>query len=66
MWSRPSIYRSFSGLFINLSAGWLTTVFILPIQGLLGTVSLFQLTLNLLYGIVCLVVSVYLDERSQL
>lgn len=61
MFSHPQM-RSLSALFVNLAAGWFATVFILPIQGFAGRVSFSQLTVNMFYGIVCLLVSMRMEE----
>ena len=59
--SKPWL-RSISGLFINISAAWFATIFILPLSQALGKISLLQLTLNLVYGIVYLSLSAYLEQ----
>lgn len=63
---RPAAIRSISGVLINLSAGWFATVFILPLQGFIGHVSFAQLILNLVYAIVCLKLSIRLEELLDL
>ncbi len=53
--------KAFSGLFLNLSAGWFGAVFILP--GLTGNFLLVSLTANLLCGMLSLFLHVILERR---
>lgn len=63
---RPAAIRSISGVLINLSAAWFATVFILPLQGFIGHISFVQLILNLVYAIICLKLSIRLEELLEL
>jgi len=52
--------RAFSQLFINLSSGWFGAVFVVPV--LSGKLDLVSLIINFVYGILCLVLHVKLEQ----
>lgn len=61
-----SWFRVLSGLFINLSAGWLGLVIITPnFFPLTGLGSLWVFTYEVFFAILFLVIAVKLDERIK-
>lgn len=60
----PPWIKTLSGLFVNLSAAWFATIFIIPAFSQRSD-WLFVLTVNLMYGIVYLLLSVKLEELLE-
>lgn len=67
LFSRKSFLEVLSGIFVNLTSGWFGVLFIVP--GLLKELSFEEyvrlLTQNIPFGIVGLIMSVVLTEKSK-
>lgn len=68
LFSKKTILEVLASMFINLTSGWFGVVLITP--GLFGASSLNEylrlLIVNLPFGIVGLIISIILSERSKL
>lgn len=65
IFSKPYL-KAFSGLFINFSAGWFALVFITPnFANIYSFDTLARLTLDALFGIVCLILTIKIEEKLQ-
>ncbi len=61
----PEWRRVLSSLFVNLSAAWIGLVFIVP-QFRTDSNWFFVLLMDLVYGIVCLLISVEFEKSSKI
>lgn len=56
--------RALSGLSINLSAGWFALAFITPnIVDISGALDILRLTYDLLFGILFLVITIFIEFK---